>query len=312
MMNAVKRVFLAGMVALALIGTAHASDPAACKTVRFATVGWADILATTTLASEVLGGLGYEPTSQMVSVPVAFVGLKKGDVDVFLGNWMPSQESTIKPFLEEDSIEVVRANLEGAKFTLAVPEYVAEGGLKSFQDIAKFKDKLDGKIYGIGAGSDGNRHIQEAMDDLGLKDFQLVPSGEAGMLAQVERAIRRKEWIVFLAWEPHPMNTKFDIAYLEGGDEWFGPDYGGATVHTIVRKGYLQECPNVGEFLKNLEFSLQMENEIMTAMEEGKEANEAARDWLRNNPEVLNDWLEGVTTFDGADALAAVRNHLGI
>lgn len=312
MMSAIRRQVIACMAVLALTGIAYADDPAACKTVRFATVGWADILATTALASEVLEGLGYKPTSQMVSVPVAFVGLKKGDVDVFLGNWMPSQESTIKPFLEEDSIEVVRANLEGAKFTLAVPQYVAEGGLKSFQDIAQFKDKLDGKIYGIGAGSDGNRHIREAMDELGLKDFQLIPSGEAGMLAQVDRAIRRKEWIVFLAWEPHPMNTKFDIVYLEGGDKWFGPDYGGATVHTVVRKGYLQECPNVGEFLKNLEFSLQMENEIMTAMEEGKEANEAAADWLRNNPEVLNDWLEGVTTFDGADGLEAVRNHLGI
>lgn len=150
------------------------------------------------------------------------------------------------------------------------------------------------------------------MDDLGLKDFKLVASSEAGMLSQVGRAVRRNEWIVFLAWEPHPMNTEFDIVYLDGGDKWFGPNYGGATVHTVVRKGYLEECPNVGNFLKNLEFSLPMENQIMAAMEQGKDADEAAAAWLRENPEVLDGWLKGVTTFDGGDALPAVRKHLGL
>lgn len=313
MLKAMTRNILVTCTAvLALAGTAQASDPKSCKAVRFAMVDWADILATTAAASEVLEGLGYQPTSQMVSVSVAFLGLQRGDADVFLGNWMPAQESTIKPVLEDGSVEVVRANLEGAKFTLAVPRYVAEDGLTDYQDIAKFKDKLDGKIYGIGAGSDGNRHIQEAMDDLGLKDFKLVASSEAGMLSQVGRAVRRNEWIVFLAWEPHPMNTEFDIVYLDGGDKWFGPNYGGATVHTVVRKGYLEECPNVGKFLKNLEFSLAMENQIMAAMEQGKDADEAAVDWLRENPEVLDGWLKGVTTFDGGDALPAVRNHLGL
>ena len=49
------------------------------------------------------------------------------------------------------------------------------------------------------------------------------------MLAQVERALRNKKPIVFLAWEPHPMNMRFDIKYLAGGDAVFGANYGGAT-----------------------------------------------------------------------------------
>ena len=81
---------------------------------------------------------------------------------------------------------------------------------------------------------------------------------------------------MFLGWEPHPMNTNFDLAYLSGGDEVFGPNYGGATVYTNVRAGYLEECPNVGQLLKNLKFTLAMENEIMGAILNDGEEPEAA------------------------------------
>jgi glycine betaine/proline transport system substrate-binding protein len=109
------------------------------------------------------------------------------------------------------------------------------------------------------------------------------------------------------------MNTNIEMEYLAGGDDVFGPNYGGATVHTNVRKGYAQECPNVGRFLTNLVFTLDMENEIMgSILDNGMVANEAATEWLKANPDALTPWLEGVTTFDGGDALAAVKAALGL
>ncbi len=60
-----------------------------------------------------------------------------------------------KPYRDDGSVERVGANLKGAKYTFAVPEYVYDAGIKDFADIAKFKDKLDGKIYGIEPGNDG-------------------------------------------------------------------------------------------------------------------------------------------------------------
>ncbi|MDX1542048.1 MAG: glycine betaine ABC transporter substrate-binding protein, partial [Geminicoccaceae bacterium] len=202
-----------------------------------------------------------------------------------------------------------------AKYTLAVPNYVAEQGLTDFADIADFKDQLDGQIYGIEPGNDGNRLILEMIeqDAFGLGDFELVESSEQGMLAQVGRAARDEEPIVFLGWEPHPMNSNFDLTYLSGGDDWFGPDYGGATVYTNVRDGYLEECPNVGRFLQNLKFTLDMENQIMSAiLDEGASPEDAARAWLEENPGVLNSWLEGVDTMDGEQGLPAVEEHLGL
>jgi glycine betaine/proline transport system substrate-binding protein len=250
----------------------------------------------------------------VLSVPVTYASLKNGDIDVFLGNWMPTMEADLAPYRDEGSVETIRANLEGAKYTLAVPQYTYDAGLKSFQDIAKFKDDLDGKIYGIEPGNDGNRLILDMISGgtFDLSGFELVESSEQGMLAQVQRAVDRQEPVVFLGWEPHPMNANFDMAYLEGGDDIFGPNYGGATVHTNVRKGYVTECPNVGKLLQNLVFSLEMENEIMGAiLNDGADPGAAAKEWLKAHPEVLDAWLEGVTTVDGKPGLDAVKASLG-
>jgi glycine betaine/proline transport system substrate-binding protein len=303
-----------GLAAILSTGTAFATDPESCKAVRFADVGWTDITATTATASVVLEALGYAPEVQVLSVPVTYTSLKSKDIDVFLGNWMPTMEADIKPYLEDKSVETIVTNLEGAKYTLAVPQHTFDAGLKDFADIAKFQDKLDSKIYGIEAGNDGNRLILDMIenDKFGLEGFELVESSEAGMLAAVQKAAGSNEDIVFLGWEPHPMNANIKMAYLSGGDEVFGPNYGGATVHTNVRAGYTTECPNVGTLLKNMVFSLKMENEIMGAiLNDGADPKAAATDWLKANPDGLTPWLAGVTTFDGGDAAAAVKTALG-
>tara|TARA_R110002072_G_scaffold49277_17_gene134006 strand:- start:5333 stop:6277 length:945 start_codon:yes stop_codon:yes gene_type:complete len=305
----------AAVVTLGWSVSAQAADPAACRSVRFSDVGWTDITATTATTSVVLSAMGYEPSTTLLSVPVTYASLKNGDLDVFLGNWMPTMEGDIAPYRADGSVETVRANLEGAKYTLAVPKYLADKGLKSFADISKFRDQLDNKIYGIEPGNDGNRLILDmiAQDAFGMKDFDVVESSEQGMLAQVARAAKRDKAIVFLGWAPHPMNANFDMVYLSGGDDWFGPNFGGATVYTNTRAGFSQDCPNLGKLLDNLAFSLPLENEIMGAiLDDGLEPEEAATAWLKKNPTVIDGWLAGVETVDGKPALPAVKSALGL
>ena len=301
------------MMGLAGASTALAAEPASCKTPRFSDVGWTDITATTALASRLLEGLGYTPKTQVLSVPVTYTSMKNKDIDVFLGNWMPTMEADRKAYVEDKSVEVLNANLTGAKYTLAVPKYLYDQGLKSFNDIAKYEKQLAGKIYGIEPGNDGNRLIIEMIkgDKFGLKKFEIVESSEQGMLAQVERASKRKEPIIFLGWEPHPMNTKFALKYLAGGDDVFGPDLGGATIYTNTRAGYVSECPNAGAFIKNLKFSLDLENTVMGyILFDSMEAPKAAEKWLKANPKAWEPWLAGVTTFDGKPGLEAVKKSL--
>jgi glycine betaine/proline transport system substrate-binding protein len=308
-MSKLKIAFSALTIGALMTGQAFAQ----CDEVRFSDVGWTDITATTAATTVVLGALGYDTDIKVLSVPVTYASMKNKDIDVFLGNWMPTMEGDVRPYLDDGSVESLRVNLEGAKYTMAVPKKTFDAGLKSFADIAKFKDQLDGKIYGIEPGNDGNRLILDMIekDAFGLKGFELVESSEQGMLAQVKRAAKRGEDVVFLGWEPHPMNANIEMAYLDGGDDWFGPNYGGATVYTNIRAGYAAECPNVGALLNNLEFSLKMENEIMGAiLDDGKDPADAAKAWLAANPGVLDGWLAGVTTKEGGDAMAAVKAAL--
>ena len=228
---------------------------------------------------------------------------------------MPAQQKFIDKYATPGDIDVVTTNLEGAKFTLAVPRYAYDAGVKDYADLAKFDTKFRQRIYGIEAGAPANQLLQTMIDsgDFALNKWRLVESGEQGVMSQVKRDIKRKQFIVFLGWEPHPMNSNFDMAYLTGGDKYFGKDFGSATIHTVTRKGYQQECTNVGKLLNNLKFSLTMENEMMGyIMQDRQQPAAAARKYLTEHPEVLNSWLNGVTTTDGADGLAAVRRHLNI
>ncbi|KJG17835.1 choline ABC transporter substrate-binding protein [Photobacterium angustum] len=301
------------LLALALSSVAFNSYANQCDTVRFADVGWTDITATTAVTSELLKGMGYSTKTDLLSVPVTYSSMANGDIDVFLGNWMPTMEGDIAKYREAKTVETVKANLEGAKYTLAVPKYVYDAGVKSFADLAKHADKFKGRIYGIEPGNDGNRLIQSMIDTnaFGLKDFSLVESSEAGMVSQVSRSVRRDQWIVYLGWAPHPMNSNVEMEYLAGGDDFFGPNYGGANVYTNVRSNYLTECPNVGQLLKNLSFSLEMENILMEAILNQKiQPEKAARQWLSENPQQVEAWLKDVKTREGKVATKAVLDYL--
>ncbi len=284
-----------------------------CDKITFSDVGWTDITATTAATTLVLEALGYVTDTKVLSVPVTYTGLAEGDIDVFLGNWMPTMEADIAPYREAGTVETVRTNLEGAKYTLATNEAGAALGIADFKDIAAHKDALDGQIYGIEPGNDGNRLILDMIENgpFGLDGFEIVESSEQGMLAEVAKATGDGQPIIFLGWEPHPMNANFKMTYLTGGDDYFGPNLGGAVVDTNTRKGYVAECPNTGKLLANLSFTLAMENEIMGAiLNDGTDPREAAQAWLKANPDAWKGWLDGVTTKDGGDAMAAVTAAL--
>lgn len=312
------RLFLAAAATsllLAGIPAAHAADAASCKTVRMSDPGWTDITSTNAIAGVILAGLGYAQDVKTLSVPIGYESMKNKNVDVFLGNWMPAQQKFIDALNEAKAVEVLGTNLQGAKFTLAVPSYVAEGGVKDFKDLAANADKFDKEIYGIEPGAPANQNIQKMIDagEFGLSGWKLVESGEQAMLAQVKRSGNGKDWIVFLAWAPHPMNETFDLTYLSGGDKYFGPNFGGADVRTLARAGWSAECPNAAVLFKNLKFDLSMENAMMgLILDDGMDPNAAAKAWLKKHPDVLGPWLEGVTTFDGKPGLPAVKASLGL
>nr|WP_211317574.1 choline ABC transporter substrate-binding protein [Sphaerotilus hippei] len=292
---------------------ARAADAEACRLVRMADPGWTDITSTNAVAGVLLQALGYEQKVSNLSVPITYVGLQKDQIDVFLGNWMPAQKPMVEPLIKEGKLSVLRANLPNAKFTLAVPAHVAAAGVKSFEDLARHADRFDRRIYSIEPGSPANQNIKKMIEarSYGLEGWTLVESSEQSMLSQVARKEKGKEWIVFLAWEPHQMNTKFQISYLDGDKTYFGPNYGSATVHTVARRGYATQCPNASRLFSQMEFSVDLENRIITeVLEQKSDARTAAIRQLKANLALLETWLAGVTTRSGEDGLPAVKKLL--
>ena len=287
-----------------------ANDDASCKTVRMGVVNWTDVIATSGMADVLLNGLGYDSKQTSAVQQIIFAGIRDKRLDIFLGYWKPAMDNNIAPFLAANQVKVLdKPSLADAQATLAVPDYVAAAGLKTFADIAKFKDQLGGKIYGIEPGSGANTTIKTMIETnhFGLKDFKIVESGEAGMLAAVQRAVNRKEFVVFVGWTPHPMNINMKITYLTGSEDVYGPNEGAATVSTVTAPDYAERCPNVHRLLQNLTFTAADESRMMQPLLDHKDAIESAKQWLKDHPQDQARWLEGVTTFDGKPAAANLQ-----
>ena len=296
--------------AVLLLSASQVYADARCETVKMADPGWSDIAATNAIAGFLLSGMGYKAKVDTLAVPITFGGLKDGQVDVFMGNWMPAQQGFYDKFVANGDVVQLAKNLEGTEFTLAVPDYVWEAGVRDFADLNKFADKFDKKIYGIGSGAPANISLQEIIkkNDFDLGQWKLIESSEQAMLAEVSRAVKRERFDTFHGWTPHPMNVQMKMRYLKGGEKYFG-DTG--NVYTLTRKGYAQACPNVAKLLTNLKFTQDMENSIMAEVVNNKVSNsDAAKAWIKANPAVLDTWLEGVETLDGQEALAAVKAKL--
>jgi glycine betaine/proline transport system substrate-binding protein len=305
-MQRLSTVLTVGLLAL---GSASAFADQ-CETVKMADPGWSDIAATNAITGFLLDGMGYKAKVDTLAVPITFGGLKDGQVDVFLGNWMPAQQGFYDKFVATGDVTQLAKNLDGTEFTLAVPDYVWDAGVHNFADLNKHADKFDRKIYGIGSGAPAIISLQEIIkkNDFDMGQWKLVESSEQAMLAEVSRAVKKQKFVTFLGWTPHPMNVQLKMHYLKGGEKYFG-DTG--SVHTLTRKGYAQACPNVGKLLTNLTFTQDMENSIMAEVVNKKISNaDAAKAWIKANPAVLDKWLDGVKTVDGKDALPAVKAKL--
>src|ERR1700735_4372337 len=202
----------------------YAGDAASCAKPHFSDVGWTDITATTQIANQILTGLGYKPNITVLSVAVTFKSLENGDIDVFLGNWMPLQEPSQAPLVKAGKIDIAANNLSDARIGFATSKAAYDSGLQTYADIAKFKDQLDGKLYGIEPGSGANGTISKMISEntFGLRGFKLVEHRERALLAETLHRIKEGKPVVFFGWQPPPMNVDLPMASLTKGTDGVG------------------------------------------------------------------------------------------
>lgn len=301
-------------VGLLLCSTAvRAAEDTQCNVIRLGATNWSDTIATTAMAEIAMESLGYQVKSTTGSQQIILAGMADNKLDTFLGYWQPTMRPVAEPYISKGKIDVIEpAAVPDAQSTFAVPRYAYDAGLRTFSDIAKFKDKLGGKIYVIEPGAGANRITAKmiAANTFNLGGFTLVESSEAGMLTAVKRAVERKEWVVFFGWKPHPMNLQLDMAYLTGSEDAFGPNEGAATVSVMTTKGYDQRCPNVNRLLHNLSFKSDQVSQLMVPILDRMPPKTAAMNWLKANSSAVKGWFEGVQTRDGRPGYEAFLSSL--
>lgn len=245
-------VFFVGLVMIVIgVGMVLVEEFVVCCDVVFVDVGWMDIFVMMGLVLMVLIVFGYKIEIKIFVLFVIYMVMVKGDVDIFFGNWMFSQEGDLKFYCDSGMVEVVCINLIGVKYIFVINEVGVKLGIDDFSKIVVQKDVLDGKIFGIEFGNDGNCLLLEMVVDnkFDLGMFEIVEFSEQGMLVQVVWVDNVGQFVVFLGWVLYLMNNQFKMIYFVGGDDIFGFDFGGVWVDINVCMGYVGECFNVGKFL---------------------------------------------------------------
>ncbi|MEF8834249.1 MAG: ABC transporter substrate-binding protein [Halofilum sp. (in: g-proteobacteria)] len=301
--------------------TDHGFD---CDRIHFGQPNWTGVSIKTDTATWMLEQIGYETKTTKGSLPIVYQTMTDREIDALLAQWMPSQREQYREFGIEGSLDIISPNLVGGRYTIAVPDYVYEAGVKSIEDLDKHKEKFGGEIYGIEPGSGGNDTVKKMIADdyAGLGDWDLVASSEPGMLSEVANRGRDEEWIAFLGWAPHPMNINHDMEYLAGGEDYWGPNKGEVIVNTVTPTGFAWACSNAGQFLDNYDWTVEEQSLAMGYVNnDGMEPLEAGKKVIRENPQMIERWFGrsgiyqtgGVRSADGENnAEATISEALGL
>ncbi|MCK0746080.1 ABC transporter substrate-binding protein [Chromohalobacter nigrandesensis] len=307
------RPILVGLPLAAGIGLALPAQ--AADTVRFGVPSWPGITVKTEIASQLLAPLGYQAQTDDIGLQVIYQGMENGDVDVFLGGWLPAQEPMLTPMEDQGSVTRIANNVDGAQMTLAVPEYVYEQGVTSFADLDAHRDMFEGEIYSFGAGSAASEILNKAIDNdtWGLGDWQLVDTSTVGMLSAARDAISREEPIVWVGWTPHWMNLELPMRYLEDSKNLFGEGNGASQVLTLMSSEYADDNPNLTAFFENFSFTAEQQSWMIKAFGlDEKELDTVATTWIEEHPDRVEEMLDGVTTTDGDAAWPVVKEALSL
>tara|TARA_R110002012_G_scaffold18556_3_gene68032 strand:+ start:3909 stop:4847 length:939 start_codon:yes stop_codon:yes gene_type:complete len=304
---------LASGIALAttalFASVAHADD----QTLDFGVPAWPGITVKTAIAEQLLNPLGYETSTHDIGLQVIYQGIESGDIDAFLGAWLPAQREMFNPRKDSGVLIDVANNVDGAQMTLAVPEYLYESGIQSFADLDEHRDQFEGKIYGFGAGSAASEILHNAIDDdtWGLGDWQVVDTSEVGMLSAARDAISRQEPIVWVGWTPHWMNLDLPMRYLADSENLFGENNGESDVLTLLRSGYADANPNVVTFFEQFTFSAEEQSWMIQAFgQEERDLAGVAEQWINDHPERIEAMLADVTTSEGEPAWPVIEAQL--
>ena len=274
---------LVSSAGLAVGGMAQAQDKG---TINLAYVEWSSEVASTNVVRAVLEQAGYEVEMTSLSAAAMFQALSTGDADAIVAAWLPT---THENYMESvgDNVEDLGPNLDGTKLGLVVPE---DSDIDSIADLNDNADDFNGEIIGIDPGAGLMSLTEEVVDTYDL-DLQLRSGSDATMVAALSNAMSNDEDVVVTGWTPHWMFSRWDLKYLEDPENVYG---GAEQIHTVVRDGLEDDMSEAYAILDAFEWTPEHMGEVMLMnQEEDSDPYENAKQWVEDNQDVVEEWLEG-------------------
>ncbi|MFI2616518.1 ABC transporter permease/substrate binding protein [Streptomyces sp. NPDC018584] len=307
-------VAVVGVVVLALVAGGMGvfggskSDEAAADTenvgqgkqINIGYIPWDEGVASTFLWKEILEQRGFRPQTKQLEAGPLYTSLAQGSVDFQTDSWLPTTHAAYwKKY--GDKLEDMGAWFGPTSLELSVPSYVK--GVDSLEDLKGKSGTFKGKIVGIESSAGMMGLLKDkVLKEYGLdKEYKVVDGSTPAMLAELKRAYAKKEPIVTTLWSPHWAYSDFDLKKLKDPKGAWGKGDG---VHTLARKGFSDENPQVAKWLKDFKMSEKqltgLEAEINKAGK-GKQ-QEAVRAWLKKNPGVVDELAPLPETSTPAEA----------
>ena len=256
------------------------------KTANLVYVNWAEGVAYTNLAKVILEDkMGYEVNITAADVGPAYTSVAQGDQDAFMETWLPVLHADYVEQYKESIVDLGHV-YEGTQSGLVAPTYV---GFDKISEINAHADQLDGKIIGIDAGAGVMKTTEQVIEDYDL-NVELVASSGPAMTAALQEAVNDEEWIVVTGWRPHWMFGRWDLKFLEQDSD--KKVWGKGNIHIMGRLNIEQDKPELAQFLKNMFFTdAQLGDLMLKVKESDMDVEEVARQWMNDNPDVVNGWI---------------------
>lgn len=263
------------------------------KDLKMPYVAWAREEISTHVLAALLEDVGYNVEVSQVEAGPMFTSVADGDSDFHTSAWLPA---THQSYWEEYGDDLVKVNevLDKAPLALTVPSYMEDvNSIEDLVDNEELGESVDWRIIGIDPGAGIMQNTETAIEDYGLDNWELTVSSEAAMLAELREAIANEEPIIVPLWKPHWIFGVEDLKMLEDPQEIYGGE--GDQIYTVARKDLEEDAPAAYRVLEQYTETYEMVEDLMPQVhDEGKDVEEVAQQFLDDNPDLVEEWTEGV------------------
>jgi len=250
--------------------------------ITFGVTPWTSTVPPTKIARLILEDMGYKVEETNADVSSIYIGLSRGDLNVYMDSWFPSHQVHLDKY--EGKVVDTAVSFSGAQSGLVVPAYMED--INSVEDLIGKEALFGNEVYGVEPGGNAAGIINSLIEGYGL-DMKQVNSSEGGMLAQAMRLIEQEKPVVFYGWRPHTMFNKLDIKVIEDSKGFFSiPE-----IHVMTNKALKEDAPEAYQFLSNWSISIDDLEAMIVAIEDGGDPTEVAREWIDNNQDKVKEMI---------------------